>query len=55
LKNTEQESTSSFPSAGDHGPRQYSFRTSAALTAKLLIIGGSVLASLWVIDFLLAP
>jgi hypothetical protein len=55
FKDTEQESGRSLPSAGDYAPRQYSFRTSAALTAKLLMIGGSVLASLWIIDVLLAP
>ncbi len=55
LKNTEQESERSLPCAGDHAPRQYPFRTSVALTAKLLIIAGSVFVFIWMLDVLLAP
>jgi signal transduction histidine kinase len=51
----QEESRSSLPSAEDHAPRQYSCRASAALTAKLLVIGGGVLALLWMLDVLLAP
>jgi hypothetical protein len=53
FKNSELESGGAVRSTGDHTPRQYSFRTSAALTVKLLIIGGSVLAFLWMLDVLL--
>jgi hypothetical protein len=52
---TKEESRLSPASAEDYAPRQYSFRSSAVMTVKLLIIGGSVFALLWMLDSLLVP
>ncbi len=52
---SQQESTLPAPDAADYAPREYSFRTSVSMTVKLLIIGGSVLTLLWVVDVLVAP
>lgn len=41
------EETRPLPSADDYAPNKYSFRTSAALTVKLLIIATSVFVLLW--------
>jgi hypothetical protein len=51
----EEQTRRSGPTAEDYSPRQYSFRTSAAITVKLLAIGGAVLALLWTLDTFLAP
>jgi hypothetical protein len=53
VKDTERQSGNFDSRSEDYAPRQYSYRTSAALTAKLLIIGGAIFALLWVIDVLL--
>ena len=55
FENTQEETRRLSSSAEDYAPREYPLRASAAMTVKLLVIGGGVLGLLWMLDRFLAP
>jgi hypothetical protein len=54
FERTPEANPGSRPSAEDYAPKQSSFRSSAVLTVKLLLIGGSLFGLIWTLDTFLA-
>ncbi|MDQ2776625.1 MAG: hypothetical protein M3Y57_17160 [Acidobacteriota bacterium] len=54
FERTPEEGRTSLPSTENYALQQNSFRSSAALTIKLLLIGGGLFGLIWMLDTFLA-